>query len=300
MTKEELLEFIGDDKKMRMSHIYQPLLIKLLVEAGGISTVRQLAIEFLTEDEPYVKYYEDIIKRYPHQTLSKKGIISSDEKKRVFTLSTDVSKLSPADRAEITLACEQRIREYIQKREDLWEYKTPASGKISNAKRYLLLTLAKQRCVLCGIKSDKRPLDIDHIIPRSKGGTDDISNLQVLCAKCNRSKGNRDNTDFRHKPDTAMKGCNACSIPKKEIVYELDTTYAKRVADKASKYHVIPKRHVDVITDLSHKEWSQLYDTIQALSKRRAEELGTTSVAPKSIKLQAQKKYEHFRLEVEW
>ncbi len=37
--------------KMRLSHIYQPLLIKALVETGGVATVRQLAVTFLSSDE---------------------------------------------------------------------------------------------------------------------------------------------------------------------------------------------------------------------------------------------------------
>jgi hypothetical protein len=34
-------------------------------------------------------------------------------------------------------------------------------------------------------------LDIDHINPLSLGGGDELSNLQLLCPKCNRSKKNR-------------------------------------------------------------------------------------------------------------
>ena len=34
-------------------------------------------------------------------------------------------------------------------------------------------------------------MTIDHILPRSRGGTDDPSNLQLLCARCNSSKGDR-------------------------------------------------------------------------------------------------------------
>lgn len=34
------------------------------------------------------------------------------------------------------------------------------------------------------------PLTVDHIIPKSKGGTNDLENLQPMCAKCNFKKGN--------------------------------------------------------------------------------------------------------------
>ena len=31
----------------------------------------------------------------------------------------------------------------------------------------------------------------DHILPRSKGGIDDISNYQTMCKPCNEAKGNK-------------------------------------------------------------------------------------------------------------
>jgi len=34
-------------------------------------------------------------------------------------------------------------------------------------------------------------LDVDHILPRSEGGTDDPDNLQALCWRCNQDKGAR-------------------------------------------------------------------------------------------------------------
>jgi len=34
-------------------------------------------------------------------------------------------------------------------------------------------------------------MEVDHIIARAKGGTDHVSNLQLLCGHCNRVKGDR-------------------------------------------------------------------------------------------------------------
>lgn len=55
------------------------------------------------------------------------------------------------------------------------------------------------KCCSCGRSSKKHgvTLHVDHIIPRSKGGTDDFENLQTLCWKCNIGKSNKDTTDLR-------------------------------------------------------------------------------------------------------
>ena len=46
-------------------------------------------------------------------------------------------------------------------------------------------------CAGCATHFELRNLEIDHIVPRTKGGTDHLSNLQLLCGHCNRVKGNR-------------------------------------------------------------------------------------------------------------
>ncbi|MDE0646000.1 MAG: DNA methyltransferase [Gammaproteobacteria bacterium] len=46
-------------------------------------------------------------------------------------------------------------------------------------------------CNGCREHFETRHLEIDHIVPRSKGGTDHLENLQLLCGSCNRIKGNR-------------------------------------------------------------------------------------------------------------
>jgi 5-methylcytosine-specific restriction enzyme A len=39
--------------------------------------------------------------------------------------------------------------------------------------------------------TDDNPLSADHIRPLSKGGSNDVSNLRVLCLRCNSKRGNR-------------------------------------------------------------------------------------------------------------
>ena len=49
-------------------------------------------------------------------------------------------------------------------------------------------------CQKCGVSVKDEPtllLEVDHIIPISKGGKSVEENLQCLCWKCNRSKGTK-------------------------------------------------------------------------------------------------------------
>jgi 5-methylcytosine-specific restriction endonuclease McrA len=58
--------------------------------------------------------------------------------------------------------------------------------KIPKGLRWSILERDGHKCQACGATNC---LEIDHIIPRSKGGETIASNLQVLCADCNRGKG---------------------------------------------------------------------------------------------------------------
>ena len=46
-------------------------------------------------------------------------------------------------------------------------------------------------CTGCGEHFRPQNLEVDHIVPRAKGGTDHLDNLQLLCGHCNRVKGDR-------------------------------------------------------------------------------------------------------------
>ena len=52
-------------------------------------------------------------------------------------------------------------------------------------------------CAACGATTD---LQVDHVVPRSLGGTHEMGNLQVLCAKHNLEKRDRTNEEWLRDP----------------------------------------------------------------------------------------------------
>lgn len=57
---------------------------------------------------------------------------------------------------------------------------------------YLMIAVrSDQKCELCGRGPPEVSLDIDHIIPVSRGGDNAYFNLRFLCQHHNRSRGNR-------------------------------------------------------------------------------------------------------------
>ena len=272
LTVAELVDFIKH--KMRMSHIYQPLLIQSLVESGGQATLRELAVKFLTEEEAEIREMMKTIKKMPVHVLSaknksrKKPIV--EEEDGVVRLLVEPSDLK--ERSEILGACARRLHEYVAKRgEGIWNHKwldSPTGG----AMRFKVLEAGGRRCALCGITSKDRALDVDHIVPHSKGGPSTFENLQILCSKCNRSKGNRSQTDFRvaEPPASGYEGCALCALPAlKEFPSENDLARAVKVVKSGiTAIHIIPKRHVNRYLDLTSNEVLAMHDLLRVVLGR--------------------------------
>lgn len=63
--------------------------------------------------------------------------------------------------------------------------------KVNPAIRYDILKRDNYKCVICGrspANNDKVKLEVDHIVPVSKGGKNHIENLRTLCDECNLGK----------------------------------------------------------------------------------------------------------------
>ena len=61
--------------------------------------------------------------------------------------------------------------------------------------RIILFARDGNRCLKCGSKTN---LTIDHVIPKSKGGSNSLDNYQTLCKCCNGIKG-ATYADYRNK-----------------------------------------------------------------------------------------------------
>ena len=87
------------------------------------------------------------------------------------------------------------LEKFVQYLSDTIKFKKSAAGQralMTPALRESIKQRDHYTCQKCGVSVEEEPhllLEIDHIVPISKGGMTSVDNLQTLCWKCNRSKG---------------------------------------------------------------------------------------------------------------
>ena len=121
---------------------------------------------------------------------------------------------------------------------------------------------------MCGILDRDKALEVDHIIPKNRGGSDDINNYQALCFSCNASKRDRDDTDLRDVSNSyndREKECLFCEVSSyREIVEQNELSYAIRDGFPVTNMHtlIIPKRHTSDYFDLYQPEINSINNLI--------------------------------------
>lgn len=109
------------------------------------------------------------------------------------------SYVSPAGRSaqeyyiDITPDILERIRGVLYEKISRVGHRKVQRSAMTNDLREAIKQRDHYTCCICGNSVYNEPnllLEVDHIIPVSKGGKTEASNLQTLCWRCNRKKGN--------------------------------------------------------------------------------------------------------------
>jgi ATP adenylyltransferase len=122
---EQLSEFLA--RKMRMSHIYQPVMLEVLLAKGGSASIREIATAFLAHDESQAEYYEQVVKRMPSPVLSRHGIVQRTGER--YALTSHLAELTDNERAELVLRCREAVEAFkVRRGAGIWEHRRPGSA----------------------------------------------------------------------------------------------------------------------------------------------------------------------------
>jgi diadenosine tetraphosphate (Ap4A) HIT family hydrolase len=179
--------------------------------------------------------------------------------------------------------CNDAIARYIEERGvHIWQHRVKDSKAVPGSLRYEVLKAARFRCQLCGIPADEKALDVDHIIPRNKGGKTVPENLQALCYTCNSQKADRDRTDFREWQKLYQyreKGCPFCNPTNSRIMAQNSLAYGFLDKYPVVKYHSLtcPRRHIASFFDLGSAEYNACILLLDAMKRNILERDSTVT-----------------------
>jgi 5-methylcytosine-specific restriction endonuclease McrA len=231
MTGAELRDFV--EHQMQMSANYQPVIIKNLIRAhSGRLPADTLARALMLEDPSQVTHTRMILLRMPRPVLARRGVAHYDRSTGEFELVVDFE--SDDEKDEIVRICERKIDEWNRR-------EAPRARTASRDVK--VFERARWRCELCGVPAKVRPLQIDHIVPRSKRDRtdhvmlhgkrihyEDLQNLQALCGPCNQGKSNSRSEDYR--PSKNWMAETIAYTMRLAKFYELDTHEILRMANQ--------------------------------------------------------------------
>ena len=253
-------------KEMRMSHIYQPVMLHVLLGSNGKASTNQIATALLSWDQSQIEYYEEIVKNMVGKVLTRNRGITNKEGND-YALN-HFEELSAAEIDQLKQLCLAKIDAYIEKRgQKIWQHRKKSAGVIKGSDRYKVFKRAKYRCELCGISAEEKALEVDHIVPRNLGGKDELSNYQALCYSCNAMKRDTDDEDFRGVADSyehRESDCLFCNMESARVIDENELVYVIRDKYPVTDMHTlfIPKRHMKHYHDLYQPELNALHQLL--------------------------------------
>ncbi len=153
-------------------------------------------------------------------------------------------------------------------------------------KEYLLDKWGR-KCAYCG-KTDV-PLEVEHIVPTSRGGTDRVSNLTIACRTCNVEKGNKTAEEFgyptiQQQAKQPLKAAACLNTIRWMIVEQLAAEHTYGYVTKYQRTKLgLEKSHVNdafVIAGGTDQERCRSYQVIQVGRNKRSLQLNRKGFKP--------------------
>ncbi len=143
------------------------------------------------------------------------GWLAPSLQHRVETTLTWVKKLTRS--GPINVVAQELVRFDLQQMDnpEISGIEYQQGGLAGYEVREYLLNKWERKCAYCGIENI--PLQIEHIHPKAKGGTNRVSNLCLACEPCNIKKGTKNIEEFlKKKPDVLKKVLAQAKQPLKD------------------------------------------------------------------------------------
>ena len=143
--------------------------------------------------------------------------------------------------------------------------------------REYLLEKWGRKCSYCG--KTNIPLEVEHIVPKSRGGTDRMSNLTISCRKCNLEKGTQTAEEFgypnlQHQAKQLLKAPSGLNTIRQRIVEQLGAEHTYGYVTKYQRNKLgLEKSHVNdafVIAGGTDQERCRPYEVMQVRRNNRS------------------------------
>ena len=143
-------------------------------------------------------------------------------------------------------------------------------------KEYLLDKWGR-KCAYCG--KTTVPLEVEHIVPKSRGGTDRVSNLTIACRSCNVKKGDQTSEEFgyphiQQQAKQPLKAPACLNNIRWRIVEHLRAEYTYGYFTKYQRNKLgLEKSHINdafVIAGGTNQERCRPYEVIQVRRNNRS------------------------------
>lgn len=150
--------------------------------------------------------------------------------------------------------------------------KIQSTNGINRATRLAVFEKCDFKCTICDI-SDPNVLDVHHKIPRYKGGSDEVENLELLCANCHRKEhlGEVSVAENRFKTfENTQSKVNKSKVNKKEILYAFDSDSFKQCFDEWVEFRKEKRKSLTPSTIAKQNEFLLKYSeniAIQIIEK---------------------------------